>query len=125
MAGRDRREDRRDRDLIAAPSDDPRGGGACNVMNKVALIITAAMVVSSAAVAAGIDSRAYTCADLQSVIAAKGFVFIGGATFGDFVVASQYYCGGGEYVEPRSVMTADRADCPVNYCAGNSSGGGN
>ena len=68
------------------------------------------------AYAAGIDSRAYTCSELHFLIAAQRFVFISQATFGDFVVASAYYCGGGEVVEDRSVATRDLPECPVNYC---------
>jgi hypothetical protein len=70
----------------------------------------------SSAVAAGVDSRAYSCAGLQSLVAAHGFVFISQATFGDFVVANVSYCAGAEVLELRSVATSDRAECPVNYC---------
>lgn len=70
------------------------------------------------AYAAGIDSRAYTCSDLHSLIATQRFVFISQATFGDFVVSSAYYCGGGEIFEVRSVATRDLPECPVNYCSG-------
>ncbi|HKS90094.1 MAG TPA: hypothetical protein VJR70_11685 [Stellaceae bacterium] len=68
------------------------------------------------ACAAGIDSRGYTCANLHALIAARGFVFISQPAFGDFVVASPYFCGGGQQVELRSVPTADTAECPINYC---------
>jgi hypothetical protein len=80
--------------------------------------ILSALALSSPAFAAGIDSRSYTCADLQALIAARGFVFISQATFGDFVVANKSYCtaGGAVVLELRSVATADRPECLVNYC---------
>jgi hypothetical protein len=75
------------------------------------------MAFCSSAFAAGIDSRSYKCADLQGLIAAKGFVFISQATFGDFVVANASYCTTGATVlEWRSVATADRPECLVYYC---------
>ncbi len=82
------------------------------------ILILSAMALSSPTFAAGINSRSYTCADLQGLIAAKGFVFISQATFGDFVVANASYCtaGGAVVLELRSVATADRPECLVNYC---------
>jgi hypothetical protein len=79
-------------------------------------LFLAVLVVGFSAQAAGVDSRAYTCGGLHSLIAAHGFVFISQATFGDFVVASPYFCHGGEVLEWRSVATADLPECPVNYC---------
>ncbi len=86
-----------------------------------------ALVLSTAvsglpAAAAGIDSRAYTCAGLHSLIAAHGFVFISQATFGDFVVANRSYCSDGEVLERRSVATSDNPECLVNYCVSRSLG---
>ncbi len=74
------------------------------------------MILSSSAIAAGIDSRAYTCGNLHALIMMRGFVFISQPAFGGFVVASSYYCGGGEFVQLRSVPTADNPECTVNYC---------
>jgi len=88
-------------------------------------LIIGALVVSSAASAAGIDSRTYSCADLQTLIAAKGFVFISQATFGDFVVANDSYCQSGGFLQSRSVATRDNPECLVNYCISRSSGSGN
>ena len=91
------------------------------------VLILGAMILSSAAAAAGIDSRAYTCAGLGSLIAAHGFLFISQATFGDFVVANGSYCAGADVLESRTVATSDRAECPVNYCVSRDSsaaGGG-
>ena len=85
---------------------------------RLALIALAAIVLSAAASAAGIDSRGLTCANLQSLITARGFVFISQPTFGDFVVSSDYYCGGGEVLQLRSVPTIDNPQCLVNYCIG-------
>jgi hypothetical protein len=81
------------------------------------IFILGAMALSSSTLAAGIDSRTYTCADLQGLIAARGFVFISQDTFGDFVVANASYCAAGATVlEWRSVATADRPECIVKYC---------
>jgi hypothetical protein len=84
-------------------------------MRRFALAL-GAVAISSVASAAGIDSRSYTCGDLQSLVASKGFVFISQATFGDFVVASASYCPGGNDLQTRSVATRDNAQCLVNYC---------
>jgi hypothetical protein len=82
----------------------------------VALALCAA-ILSSSAFAAGIDSRAYTCTGLQSLIAQHGFVFISQATFGDFAVANRSVCSGGDpVVERRSVATSDNPECIINYC---------
>lgn len=92
-----------------------------SALGGLALGLTMAIFVSPAA-AAGIDSRAYTCAGLQSLIAARGFVFISQATFGDFVVADRSQCSGVEIVELRSVATSDNAQCLVNYCVNRGTG---
>ena len=83
-----------------------------------ALVALAALAFSTAASAAGIDSRTYTCGNLQSLIAAQGFVFISQPVFGDFVVSGPYYCGSGQMVQLRSVPTLDNPQCLVNYCVG-------
>jgi hypothetical protein len=86
-------------------------------IKRLALIL-GAVTLGTAAFAAGIDSRSYTCAALQSMIAAKGFVFVSQPAFGDFVVANISYCSGGgaAVLQLRSVATADRPECLVNYC---------
>ena len=78
----------------------------------------AVIAVSSSSFAAGIDSRSYTCASLQAMVAAKGFVFLNNPTFQDFVVANVSYCGGGgsAVIQRRSVPTTDNPECLVNYC---------
>ena len=53
------------------------------------------MALGSPAFAAGIDSRASTCAELQRMITTRGFIFINNPNFGDFVVANPSYCSGG------------------------------
>jgi hypothetical protein len=80
--------------------------------------ILGAMALSSLAFAAGIDSRTYTCAALQNLVAAQRFVFINNPNFEDFVVANVSYCGGGgsAVLQRRSVPTTDNPECPVNYC---------
>jgi len=86
---------------------------------KTPIAILAALAFSTAASAAGIDSRTYTCDALHALIAAKGFVFISQATFGDFVVANQSFCDGGAHIQLRSVATADNPECVINYCVPN------
>src|SRR3954469_26069236 len=71
-----------------------------------------------------IDSRVYTCAALQALIAANRFVFISAPAFGDFVVADAYYCSGNETADLRSVPTSDNPECVVKYCASRGGGGG-
>jgi hypothetical protein len=78
--------------------------------------IPCTIAIISPSVAAGTDSRVYTCAALQSLVASQGFVFISSPAFGDFVVANASYCNGGSYVQLRSVPTADQPECTVNYC---------
>jgi hypothetical protein len=85
------------------------------------LALLAAFACSSAASAAGIDSRTYSCDALHALIAARGFVFISQATFGDFVVASQSYCPGDSHIQWRSVAAADNPECLINYCVPNAS----
>jgi len=94
------------------------------IAKRLALMVMAAMVVTASASAAGIGSRAYTCPNLQALIAARGFVFISQPVFGDFVVARGYYCGSGQMVQVRSVPTVDNPLCLVNYCVGRERGGG-
>ena len=89
-------------------------------LTGVALLV--ATLLNLPAAANGIDSRAFTCAGLQSFVAAHGFVFISQATFGDFVVANRSFCAGADVLETRSVATSDAAECPVNYCVSRDSG---
>jgi hypothetical protein len=90
------------------------------MFRKLILAIGAALALLAPAYAAGVDSRAYTCAALQSMIAARGFVFISQPAFGDFVVANVSYCsggvGGGAVLQVRSVPTSDNPECLINYC---------
>lgn len=80
------------------------------------LVIAAAIAAfGSSAVAAGIDSRAYTCSELHALIAARGFVYIG-IPFQGFVVSVENFCGGSDRLEPRSVATRDNPQCTVPYC---------
>jgi hypothetical protein len=87
-----------------------------------------ALALFAPAYAAGVDSRAYTCAALQSMIAARGFVFISLPAFGDFVVANVSYCsgvgGGGGVLQLRSVATTDSPECVVNCCVSRGMMGG-
>jgi hypothetical protein len=92
------------------------------MMRRLALIL-AVTFINLPALAAGIDSRTYTCAGLHALIAARGFVFIGNADFEDFVVANVSSCAAGQFIQVRSVATSDQPDCTVNYCVGRSTGG--
>src|SRR5437763_16746735 len=83
---------------------------------RILALIVALTAFGTSAAAAGIDSRIYRCADLQALIAAKGFIFISQPAFGDFVVARRYYCGGSDIPRPRSVPTAANPECTANYC---------
>jgi hypothetical protein len=92
---------------------------------KRLVVMLGAMAVSFPAFAAGIDSRIYTCAGLQALIAAKGFVFIAAPAFGDFVVANVSYCPGSGKIQLRSVATTDNPECVVQFCiSANTFGGG-
>jgi hypothetical protein len=90
------------------------------MLRKLILATSVTLTLLTPAYAAGVDSRAYTCAALQSMIAARGFVFISQPAFGDFVVANVSYCsgggGGGSILELRSVPTSDSPEYLVNYC---------
>ena len=88
-------------------------------MKRFALIVVA-MAFTSSAVAAGIDSRAYTCVGLHGLITANRFVFINYPSFMDFVVANGSYCTSGEIIQLRSVPTSDSPECLVNRCKNHS-----
>ena len=75
-----------------------------------------AIGISSAAPAAGIDPRAYSCASLQALISASGYVSLGPSSFGDFAVANVSFCPSGAIVQQRGVPAADGAECPVYFC---------
>ena len=86
---------------------------------KSLAIILGAMALSSPAVAAGIDSRNYTCPELQRLILSNRFIFINNPNFEDFVVSNVSYCSGGGIsgiIRLRTVPTKDLPECPVNYC---------
>ncbi len=87
-------------------------------LKRIALIL-GAMALSSPAVAAGIDSRNYTCPELQRLILSNRFIFINNPNFEDFVVSNVSYCSGGGIsgiLQVRTVPTKDLPECPVNYC---------
>lgn len=83
---------------------------------KNLVLAFAVLALAVPALAAGIDSRAYSCAQLQTVIARNGFVFIGNPDFQDFVVANRSFCSGSDITQLRSVATRDLPECPVVYC---------
>ena len=89
---------------------------------KTLAFLAGMLLVSGAAAANGVDSRAYSCTGLQSLIAQHGFVFISQATFGDFAVADRSFCTGGNILELRTVATGDAPECPINYCVSRDSG---
>ena len=90
-------------------------------MKRVALAL-AVMALGPSAFAAGIDSRAYSCPQLQGLIATYRFVFINNPNFDDFVVADHSQCSFSQIVIRRTVPTIDNSECIVNYCK--QSGGG-
>ena len=84
-------------------------------LKRIALIL-GAMALSSPAVSAGIDSRNYTCPELQRLILSNRFIFINNPNFEDFVVSNISYCSGSGILQLRTVPTTDLPECPVNYC---------
>ena len=87
-------------------------------LKRIALIL-GAMALSFPAVAAGVDSRNYTCPELQRLILSNRFIFINNPNFEDFVVSDVSYCSGGGIsgiIRLRTVPTKDFPECPVNYC---------
>ena len=84
-------------------------------MKRVALALVV-MALGSSAFAAGIDSRAFSCFQLQGAIAAYRFVFINNPNFDDFAVADQSQCSFSDIVIRRTVPTTDNPECIVNYC---------
>ncbi len=93
-------------------------------LRRLALAL-GAIALSSPAYAAGIDSRTYTCPQLQRLILSNGFVFIGNPNFADFVVANVSYCPGLGQLQTRTVPTTDLPECPVNYCVPTRGGSAN
>ena len=85
-------------------------------LKYLTFVVAIPMIFASSGFAAGVDSRAYTCAGLQALVATKGFVFIGNPEFQDFIVAGEYYCSGNERMDLRSIATSDNPQCPVQYC---------
>jgi hypothetical protein len=92
---------------------------------KGSALIVMAMTFNSSALAAGVDSRAYTCDGLHALVAANRFVFINYPSFMDFVVANASSCSGGEVIQLRSVPTIDTPECLVSYCRSRGGGGSN
>jgi hypothetical protein len=84
-------------------------------MKRVALAL-AVMALGPSAFAAGIDSRAFSCFQLQGLIATYRFVFINNPNFGDFAVADHSQCSFSDIVIRRTVPTTDNPECIVNYC---------
>ena len=87
-------------------------------LKRLALIL-GAMALGSPAFAAGVDSNAYTCPELQRLILSNHFIFINNPNFEDFVVSNVSYCSGGGVsgiLALRTVPTKDFPECPVNYC---------
>ena len=84
-------------------------------MKRLALAL-AVMTLGPSAFAAGIDSRTYSCLQLQSLIAAYRFVFINNPSFDDFAVADHSQCSFSDTVIRRTLPTIDTAECIVNYC---------
>lgn len=88
-------------------------------------VVAVAMACSTSALAAGVDSRTYTCGALQGLTVANRFIFINTPGFDDFVVADASSCSGGEIIQRRTVPATDTPECPVNYCKNRTGSGGN
>jgi hypothetical protein len=86
-------------------------------IKRLALIL-GAMIFSSSAFSAGVDSRVYSCAALHNLLVAQRFVFINNPNFEDFAVTDPSQCSGGgsAQLQRRSVPTTDNPECLVNYC---------
>jgi hypothetical protein len=84
-------------------------------MKRVALAL-AAISLGPSAFAAGIDSRGYSCPQLQGLIATYHFIFINNPDFDDFAVADHSSCSFSQIVIRRTVPTTDNPECIVNYC---------
>ena len=77
------------------------------------------LALGHSAHAAGVDSRNYSCPELQRLILSNRFIFINNPNFEDFVVSDVSYCSGGAIsgiLRLRTVPTKDFPECPVNYC---------
>jgi len=86
---------------------------------KCLALTLSALALSASAHAAGVDSRNYTCSELQRLILSNRFIFINNPNFEDFVVSDVSYCSGGGIsgiIRLRTVPTKDFPECPVNYC---------
>jgi hypothetical protein len=68
-------------------------------------VALALALFSSSALAAGVDSRVYTCDGLHALLGANRFVFINYPTFMEFVVDNGSYCSAGEMIGLRSAPT--------------------
>jgi hypothetical protein len=84
---------------------------------RVIAYVLALAVFGSSTFAAGINSRVYSCAGLQGMIAARGFAYIGNPNFQDFVVSGPQFCSGSDRIELRSVATSDNPECAVRHCS--------
>lgn len=78
--------------------------------------LLAGLVFALPALAAGVDSRNYSCADLHALIGRTGFVFLNNPDFQDFIVADISACEAASRLQSRTVPARDRRECPVNYC---------
>jgi hypothetical protein len=88
------------------------------------LLIAAAIALNVPAMAAGVDSHAYSCAGLHALIAANRWVFINNPDFEDIVVADAHECSMADQLEWRSVPTTDNPECIVYHCGKARSFGG-
>jgi hypothetical protein len=94
----------------------PRCAASAGSPIRVRSLIAAAVAsFGASALAAGIDSRVYTCSQLHALIAERGFIYIG-IPFQGFAVAGTNFCSGSSRLESRSVMTSDDPKCNIPYC---------
>ena len=86
---------------------------------KSLALVLSILALTPSAYAAGVDSRNYTCPELQRLILTNRFIFINNPNFEGFVVSNVSYCDGGGIsgiIRLRTVPTKDLPECPVNYC---------
>ena len=82
---------------------------------RLALIILP-VAFNLPAAAAGVNSHAYSCAQLHALIAQNRWIFINNPDFEDIVVADSHVCSFSDRLEWRSVATTDTPECVVYQC---------
>ena len=100
--------------MPATPQPATSGPNFCRL--RAAIAIVAAVALGFPAVAAEVDSHAYSCADLHALINANRWIFITNPDFEDIVVADARECSLADQLDWRSVPTTDIPECIVYHC---------